>query len=151
MFRFVLYKTHKTTNEKKRNEAKQRNFLIINLLNETMITFEEFWQLLYDHGSRNYYKNDTWARWNELTLEQQQTLYNTISTKIRTGKFVDYNPLEAIHDNLTRKNRPTGEPTNYNGEQLAKYILQAWYNSRRKLQSRGSGQQLTTIINNNCK
>ena len=80
-----------------------------------MITFEEFWQLLYDHGSRNYYKNDTWARWNELTPKQQQTLYNTISTKIRTGKFVDYNPLEAIHDNLTRKNRPTGEPTNYNG------------------------------------
>ena len=38
-----------------------------------------------------------------------------------------------------------------NDEQLAKYILQAWYNSRRKLQSRGSGQQLTTIINNNCK
>ena len=116
-----------------------------------MITFEEFWQLLYDHGSRNYYKNDTWARWNELTPKQQQALYNTINTKIRTGKFVDYNPLEAIHDNLTRKNRPTGEPTNYNGEQLAKYILQAWYNSRRKLQSRGSGQQLTTMINNNCK
>ena len=38
-----------------------------------------------------------------------------------------------------------------NDEQLAKYILQAWYNSRRKLQSRGSGQQLTTIINNNCE
>ena len=80
-----------------------------------MITFEEFWQLLYDHGSRNYYKNDTWARWNELTPKQQQALYNTINTKIRTGKFVDYNPLEAIHDNLTRKSRPTGEPTNYNG------------------------------------
>ena len=63
-----------------------------------MITFEEFWQLLYDHGSRNYYKNDTWARWNELTPEQQQALYNTINTKIRTGKFVDYNPLEAIHN-----------------------------------------------------
>ena len=29
LFRFVLYKTHKTTNEKKRNEAKQRNFLIL--------------------------------------------------------------------------------------------------------------------------
>ena len=35
LFRFVLYKTHKTTNEKKRNEAKQRNFVVINLLNET--------------------------------------------------------------------------------------------------------------------
>ena len=80
-----------------------------------MITFEEFWQLLYDHGSRNYYKNDTLARWNELTPNQQQTLYNRISDKIRTGKYVDYNPLEAIHDNLTRAPRPLVEPTNYNG------------------------------------
>ena len=79
-----------------------------------MITFEEFWQLLYDHGSRNYYKNDTWARWNELTPEQQQTLYNTISTKIRTGKFVDYNPLQAIHSNILRQ-QPVPDPTNYNG------------------------------------
>ena len=80
-----------------------------------MITFEEFWQLLYDHGSRNYYKNDTLARWNELSPNQQQTLYNRISDKIRTGKYVDYNPLEAIHDNLTRAPRPLSEPTNYNG------------------------------------
>ena len=79
-----------------------------------MITFEEFWQLLYDHGSRNYYKNDTWARWNELTPEQQQTLYNTINTKIRTGKFVDYNPLQAIHSNILRQ-QPVPDPTNYNG------------------------------------
>ena len=71
--------------------------------------------MLYDHGSRNYYKNDTLARWNELPPNQQQTLYKRISDKIRTGKYVDYNPLEAIHDNLTRAPRPLSEPTNYNG------------------------------------
>ena len=80
-----------------------------------MINFEDFWQLLYEHGSRNYYKNATLERWNELSAEQQQTLYERIKEKIRTGKFVDYNPLEAIHDNLQRTCRPLAEPTNYNG------------------------------------
>ena len=87
-----------------------------------MITFEEFWQLLYNHGSRNYYKNDTLARWNELPPDQQQTLYTRISDKIRTGKYVDYNPLEAIHDNLTRTARPLGEPTNYYGRALPRGV-----------------------------
>lgn len=80
-----------------------------------MINFEDFWQLLYEHGSRNYYQNATLERWNELSAEQQQTLYERIKEKIRTGKFVDYNPLEAIHDNLQRTRRPLAEPTNYNG------------------------------------
>ena len=33
-------------------------------------------------------------------------------------------------------------------EQLRRWILQAWYNTRRKLPSRGKGQQLTTITFN---
>ena len=32
-------------------------------------------------------------------------------------------------------------------EQLRRWILQAWYNTRRKLPSRGRGQQLATIFN----
>ena len=83
-----------------------------------MISFEDFWQLLYDHGSRNYYKNDTLICWNGLSAEQQQSLYNRISEKIRAGKFVDYNPLEAIHDNLQRIYIPLQPPTNYAGKPL---------------------------------
>ena len=33
-------------------------------------------------------------------------------------------------------------------EQLRRWILQAWYNTRRKLPSRGRGQQLATIFDN---
>ena len=33
-------------------------------------------------------------------------------------------------------------------EQLRRWILQAWYNTRRKLPSRGKGQQLATIFDN---
>ena len=101
-----------------------------------MISFEDFWQLLYDHGSRNYYKNDTMARWNELPAEQQQSLYNRISEKIRAGKFVDYNPLEAIHDNLQRTNRPfLPPPTNYAGKPLPRgyEFYFAVYNGQRGL------------------
>ncbi len=101
-----------------------------------MISFEDFWQLLYEHGSRNYYKNDTLTRWNELSAEQQQTLYERISEKIRTGKFVDYNPLEAIHDNLQRTYRALlPPPTNYAGKALPRggeYYL-AEYNGQRGL------------------
>ena len=81
-----------------------------------MITFEQFWQLLYDHGSRNYYKNDTIIAWEALPPDIQQKLYDRISEKIRAGKYVDFNPLEAIHDNLPRKAAlPPSMPTNYNG------------------------------------
>ena len=135
---FRLYKLTKTTNEKKRKETKQRNFLKNQSFkrNETMISFEDFWQLLYDHGSRNYYKNETLARWNELSAEQQQTLYERISEKIRNGKFVDYNPLEAIHDNLQRTNRPLLQPpTNYAGKPLPRgfEFYLAEYNGQRGL------------------
>lgn len=68
-----------------------------------MVSFEQFWQLLYDHGSRNYYQNDAYVRWNELTPEQQQQLYDRIKGKIEQGKYVDYIPTLAIHDNLPRR------------------------------------------------
>ena len=68
-----------------------------------MITFEQFWQMLYDHGSRNYYQNEAYVRWSELSPDVQQQLYNRIRQKLDEGRYVDYNPLEAIHDNLPRK------------------------------------------------
>ncbi len=104
-----------------------------------MISFEDFWQLLYEHGSRNYYKNDTLIRWNELSAEQQQTLYNRISEKIRMGKFVAYNPLEAIHDNLQRGSRLILQsPTNYAGKSLPRTgeFYFADYNGKRGLYKR---------------
>ena len=103
-----------------------------------MISFEDFWKLLYEHGSRNYYKNDTRECWDLLPPEKQQTLYDRISEKIRTGKFVDYNPLEAIHDNLPRTNIPHAAPTNYAGKQLPRTgeFYFADYNGQRGLYKR---------------
>ena len=83
-----------------------------------MINFNQFWQMMYDHGSRNFYKNDTYVCWQQLSPEQQQTIYERIGEKIRTGRFVSYDPVEAIHDNFPRKRNapqlPPAPPTNYN-------------------------------------
>ena len=68
-----------------------------------MATFSDLWQLLYDHGSSTYHQHDCQQIWDSLTPERQQRLYNNISRKLQAGKYVDYNPLCAIHDNMPRK------------------------------------------------
>ncbi|MBO4578152.1 MAG: hypothetical protein J5688_05525 [Paludibacteraceae bacterium] len=82
--------------------------------------FNLFWQLLRDHGSSNYYKHDCSLLWESLTPEQQQQLYDNIATRLQNGLFVNYNPLEAIHDNMPRACTPHQEPapTNYNRSNL---------------------------------
>ena len=134
MFRFVYINSRKQ--QTKRNETTKlflKNLFIKR--NETMISFEDFWRLLYEHGSRNYYKNETRTRWEALSEEQQQTLYDRISEKIRAGKYVDFNPLEAIHDNLPRTYRPFVEPINYAGKPLPRkgVFYFADYNGKRGL------------------
>ena len=81
-----------------------------------MVTFTDLWRLLYDHGSSNYYKHDCNQIFESLEPARRQRLYDNIDGKLRAGKFVSFNPLEAIHDNMPRKLQPkANEPTNYNG------------------------------------
>ena len=68
-----------------------------------MATFNDLWQLLYDNGSSTYHQHDCHHIWDTLTPERQQRLYDNISRKLQAGKYVDYNPLSAIHDNLPRR------------------------------------------------
>ena len=79
-----------------------------------MVTFSALWQLLYDHGSSNYYKYDCNRIWECLTAEEQQALYDRLQQKISCGRYVDYNPLEAIHDNLPRRILPRTQTLSYN-------------------------------------
>ena len=79
-----------------------------------MATFEDFWRLLYNHGSSPRYKDETIITWDGLTPEQQQRLYDNIKLKIEQGKFVDYNPKYAIHDNLPRRILPRTQTLSYN-------------------------------------
>ena len=89
-----------------------------------MVSFEQFWQMLYEHGSRNYYMNAAYVRWNELTPEQQQQLYERIKRKIEQGKYVDYNPLRAMQDNLRQLRQQVAPPKNYNGSREFEAMVQ---------------------------
>ena len=81
-----------------------------------MATFEKLWEMLYNHGATNYYKHDCCELWEGLSPEQQEELFETISVRLREGKFVHYNPLQAIQTNIRQPLRK--EPTNYNGRRM---------------------------------
>ena len=40
--------------------------------------------------------------WEQLTAQQQEQIYNTIRAKLRAGKFVHYDPVKAIQDNVPK-------------------------------------------------
>ena len=40
--------------------------------------------------------------WDSLTERQQQQIYHTIQNKLQTGKFVHYDPVKAIQDNIPK-------------------------------------------------
>ena len=83
-----------------------------------MVTFDQFWQQLYDHGASLYHRCDCFDLWNTLSISQQQQLYTVITDKLRDRRFVDYNPLRAMRDNLNRLSLPATPPANYFGRPL---------------------------------
>ena len=94
-----------------------------------MATFDDLWQLLYEHGSSNYYKHDCNQLWDGLTPEKQQRLYDSLKSRIEQGKFVNYNPLYAIHDNMPRRQALSiGTPTDWNGRHAPAPTEIACYN-----------------------
>ena len=40
--------------------------------------------------------------WETFTARQQQQIYDTIRNKLQTGKFVHYDPVKAIQDNVPK-------------------------------------------------
>ena len=66
------------------------------------MNFESLWQLLYQHGASDKKEEGTRRFWQTLTPEQQQQVFTTISTKLQEGKFVQYDPIRAIQENLRR-------------------------------------------------
>ena len=41
--------------------------------------------------------------WETLSARQQEQIYNTIRAKLQGGKFVHYDPVRAIRDNIPKK------------------------------------------------
>ena len=71
-----------------------------------MITFEQFWQKLYDHGGLDKYHEECRQIWFELTPEQREQMANTIFAKLNAHKFVHYDSRRAMRENL-RLLKPT--------------------------------------------
>ena len=62
--------------------------------------FIEIWKVLYQHGSTEWKMEECKQLWNTYTQQQQQQIYNTITEKLKNGKFVHYNPVRAIRENV---------------------------------------------------
>ena len=78
-----------------------------------MVTFEDMWQVLYDNGASAKKEEGTRCFWESLSPDVQEAVFTTITTKLREGKFVQYDPIRAIQENMRRIKQP--EPTNYRG------------------------------------
>ena len=70
-----------------------------------METFKFIWELLNTHGVVPSKKAEAATLWATFSIEQQREIYRRIRDKIRRGKFVDYNPANAIRDNVPRAPR----------------------------------------------
>ena len=65
-----------------------------------MFTFNDLWELLHDHGATDKKKGDCARLWDSLTALQQQQLVTIIRSKLQQDKFVHYDPLRAMRENI---------------------------------------------------
>ena len=63
-----------------------------------MILFEEIWPKLYEHGASAKQEEGTRRYWQTLNPEQQEQAFVTITTKLKGGGFVWYDPIRAIKE-----------------------------------------------------
>ena len=90
--------------------------------------FETVWRALVEHGSSRKSEDAVRRFWNTLTAEQQRLAYENIPRKVKEGKFVQYDPIRAIRENI-RDTRPKAEPKNWNGHRLdpdQRYVTARW-------------------------
>ena len=78
--------------------------------------FETVWQALVENGTSKRNHDATERYWNTLTQPQKDLVYKNIPWKVKTGKFVQYDPIRAIKENSRQYQLP--EPVNYNGNSL---------------------------------
>ena len=62
--------------------------------------FELIWQTLYNHGASAKKEEGTRRFWATLTPQQQEQVFTTITQKLREDKFVNFDPIRAIRENL---------------------------------------------------
>jgi len=77
---------------------------------------DRVWKALVEHGSSRKSEEAVRRFWATLSPKQKQLAAENIPRKVREGKYVQYNPIQAIKENSRKYLLP--EPTNYNGRHL---------------------------------
>ena len=73
---------------------------------------DRVWKALVEHGSSRKSEEAVRRFWTTLSPKQKQTAANNIPRKVREGKYVQYNPIQAIKENIRSYHMP--EPENLN-------------------------------------
>ena len=71
-----------------------------------MSSFDFLWRMLDEHGVIERYKGDCARLWDTFSLDQQRAIFAAIRSDIRTGKFVNYNPVKAVRDHAPKAAPP---------------------------------------------
>ena len=89
------------------------------------------WQKLYANGASSKQEEGAKRYWDTLSEEDQQRAFTTITKKLDEGKFVWYDPIRAIQENLRRNGKQPIGPTNYNNRKLPDVpVFSAKYNGK---------------------
>lgn len=88
--------------------------------------------VLHEHGAGWRKEEGTKRYWETLSEKEQAHAYTTITEKLADGRFVHFDPIQAIKETLwsVAESQKEAEPTNYKGRALPsdKTIVSARYN-----------------------
>ena len=65
-----------------------------------MHSFNELWTLLRQHGSSNKRESECAQLWESYSPELRDLLFETIRKKVEQHKFVHYDPVRAMEENV---------------------------------------------------
>ena len=67
--------------------------------------FSKLWSALYNHGSSKKSREATERYWSSLSPREQEVAFRTITSKLEEGKFVQFDPIRAIRENIRPVNQ----------------------------------------------
>lgn len=106
--------------------------------------------MLYEHGASEKKKEGTQRYWTTLTADQQQQVFTAIRRKLEERRFVQYDPIRAIKENI--RMHQAVEPINYNGRSLkqgVQYVIAKYkgaYGTYRIEDARTFGMEIKQVL-----
>lgn len=100
--------------------------------------FETVWNALVENGTSKRNHDATERFWRTLTPKQQETAYRLMPQKVKEGKFVQYDPIRAIKENIRSYQLP--QPEFLRGDEGGD-LVQVRYNGLYKICSRETAEE----------